>query len=511
VVHAISKFDFDDDGPMGQELVVGGYFTVSGTAMGNGAARWDGVRWLPLGKGAQRMVDFATCDLDGPGPGRLHLYAAGSFYAPGLGTQHSVFRWDGQAWEDLHAGLTVGAVSVFDPDDDGPILPRLIAAGGSAVWQWNGVQWTAIGGFGAWPNYSTQIIEIDSFDADGQGPQPRKLIVGGIFRTAESATVNSIAAWDGSVWEPLGTGLASEPSIVNAMQVHDLDGSGPAPAVLIVGGRFSGAGGSSVRSLAQWNGATWDDVYGGVAMGLATNAGLGSVMGIASHDADGGGPAVASLVVSGSFNYAGGVQATNLARLDGGTWRSLGPDMPAISSLNNARFPLASFRARTSEKPVLVVGGEIHFEGTRGSLNLAQWDGALWSSVAAGFSGKVNDLAVFDADGPGPAPREIVAGGYFTLRDIRTINDIARYDGQNWRPMNQGGGESWIWKLANFDPDGSGPEKEELWAAGSISPLSWQESSRGTERFGGRLVLRTTRRRLGFLTLMTMAQPHPEW
>ena len=67
---------------------------------------------------------------------------------------------------------------------------------------------------------------------------------------AGGMTVNRIASWDGSTWQPLGSGI-TEPDDprVHALAVYHGN--------LVVGGQFAAAGETSANNLARWNGTTW--------------------------------------------------------------------------------------------------------------------------------------------------------------------------------------------------------------------------------------------------------------
>ncbi|MCO6436111.1 MAG: hypothetical protein J5J06_03395 [Phycisphaerae bacterium] len=78
------------------------------------------------------------------------------------------------------------------------------------------------------------------WDPDGPGGQPELLVLGGEFSVVGKTVANNIAAWDGSNWSPLGTGMNDA---VRAFTVFD-DGSGPA---LYAGGEFTTAGGGKCQ------------------------------------------------------------------------------------------------------------------------------------------------------------------------------------------------------------------------------------------------------------------------
>ena len=76
-----------------------------------------------------------------------------------------------------------------------------------------------------------------------------KVIAGGAFTTADGDSAMRIAAWDGSSWSPLGSGIGTEsyPYIdieINALMVHN--------DRLIVGGSYISAGSKVSAFLAQW-------------------------------------------------------------------------------------------------------------------------------------------------------------------------------------------------------------------------------------------------------------------
>ena len=80
--------------------------------------------------------------------------------------------------------------------------------------------------------------------------------VGGIL----SGTIyaNNIAAFDGSVWHSIGTGLTGTDAVVNAMVEYNGD--------LIVAGSFDMAGSVEANNIAKWNSWTggWEPLGSGV-------------------------------------------------------------------------------------------------------------------------------------------------------------------------------------------------------------------------------------------------------
>src|SRR5205814_6720116 len=90
---------------------------------------------------------------------------------------------------------------------------------------------------------------------------PERLIVGGSFLDAGQSGASRIAHFDGARWFPLGNGLTGN---VAALCPFDLDGAGPAPGILLVGGAFRNAGQVQANSIAAWDGHGFSPLGGGV-------------------------------------------------------------------------------------------------------------------------------------------------------------------------------------------------------------------------------------------------------
>lgn len=101
-------------------------------------------------------------------------------------------------------------------------------------------EWTALGAgiTGTW------VKDLEVFG--------NQLIAGGIFTQAGGVPASNIAAWDGTAWSTLGSGLDGE---VKAMTVHN--------AQLVVAGYFSMAGGVPAQHVAGWDGTSWSQVGSG--------------------------------------------------------------------------------------------------------------------------------------------------------------------------------------------------------------------------------------------------------
>ena len=106
-------------------------------------------------------------------------------------------------------------------------------------------QWLGVPGMSGGVN--TAVLALTRWDPDGPGPLATVLVAGGEFTMAGATPANNIAAWDGTVWAPLGIGIVGE---VSALAVLP-DGH------LIAAGTFTHAGGVPCSNIAQWDGASW--------------------------------------------------------------------------------------------------------------------------------------------------------------------------------------------------------------------------------------------------------------
>lgn len=262
LVNAFTTWDPDGDGPLGEQLVAGGLFDVAGGVTVNGVARWDGATWHALGGGigaTAAVYALTAWDPDGSGPASAALVAGGWFATADGATVNHVARWDPGApgWQAFGAGMnsTVGALTAWDPDDDGPLAAQLVAGGyftqadgvmvnGVARWDAGAPGWQALGA-----GMNDNVFALMSWDADGDGPIGSELVAGGVFTTAGGVVVNSISRWDGSAWYAFGVG---KDEFMNAVATWDPDGSGPSGRQLVAGGGFTAAGLVPAGYVAMW-------------------------------------------------------------------------------------------------------------------------------------------------------------------------------------------------------------------------------------------------------------------
>ena len=222
------------------------------------------------------------------------------------------------------------------------------------------------------------------------------VIAGGKFHVAGGVDVNSIAAWNGSSWLPIG----SIGGIVHAMAVYNNE--------LIVGGGFSAIGVTPANRIAAWNGYEWS------ALGSGLNDEVHSLVVYNNK-----------LIAGGFFDMAGNVEAHRVAAWDGVSWEPMGagfdgehaghsPDVCALAVYENS----------------LIAGGRFTHTGTTEAIGIAAWDGAEWHRLGTGMGVEapyVQALEIYNGN--------LIAGGYFSSAGDAEAHGIAQWDGSSWSSM----------------------------------------------------------------------------
>ncbi|MFO0859450.1 MAG: hypothetical protein U0570_02755 [Phycisphaerales bacterium] len=403
-------------------------------------------KWLP-GEGIPGIngIVYATIfwDPDGSGPRGPQVVAGGNFSLAGNTACASIAMWEDNHWVRLGSGLSSSAtVYSLAVDSEGKLL-----AGGQnlfdgAKWtniaRWNGTAWGAVGsGVGSSGNPVNAIAVLP----DG------RVVVGGSFAVSASQILN-VAIWEDGTWKKLDAGLNDRVDSILAMP----DGR------IVAAGGFSASGAKTMRAVAQWNGQAWE------AMGNGLTSGNGTV---------GRGSALTSLpngdiLVAGKFDFAGGVEATNIARWNGLKWVGMNSailgqfsqggfavgvmangDVVAVLDNGNCRvmrlsngtwssvggeFTLGSVRALVvSPSGQIIAGGAHRRAGPHATFGISAWDGTRWTALGRGFgdgtSGRSIDAMVTLPNG------NLVVGGDFELPDSSATQSLAQWDGINWRPV----------------------------------------------------------------------------
>jgi hypothetical protein len=315
-------------------------------------------------------------------------------------------EWQVNVGQSGLVSASINALAVYDEGAG----KRLFAGGkfdiaGSRflVARWDGASWVGIDNFtGSSVNGHVQSLCV--FD---DGIQP-VLVASGKFVTSGATPSRYIAAWDGTTWKGLGTGLDG---VAWAMCTFD-DGTGPA---LYAAGHFIDAGAANAFRIAKWDGTTWS--Y------LGSPAATGMVYALCVFDA-GTGPA---LYAGGGFQSIGGIAANRVARFDGSSWSAVGTNLD-----NGPVKCLTVHNAGTG--PALYAGGLVEVLDGAGGKGVAKWNGATWKPVGYGAHGGISTLASWN-DGSGA---KLVAGGGFLAAGGAYASHVAAWDGTKWKRLRTG-------------------------------------------------------------------------
>jgi hypothetical protein len=253
-----------------------------------------------------------------------------------------------------------------------------------AAQRWNGSSWETLGTFtGGIGGRSVAVFNGD-------------LIVGGSFESVSGTAANNIAAYDGTTWSSLGSGLTWQLGADNTPAVLALavfQGQ-----LIAAGGDISHAGGVPVMNIARWTGSAWQS------MPSLPTASVGA---LAVHDGS---------LFAGTHRGIGS-DLTNVYRWNGSSWEAIGTGMDGP--------PLALITDGTG---LIAAGSFSHIGGITAAV--ARWNGSSWAALGSGDWGSehiIRALSIYEGD--------LIAGGEFTLADGTPASGIARWDGGAWHRM----------------------------------------------------------------------------
>lgn len=409
-------------------------------------------------------------DLNGDGiTGAQDLAALLAGWGPCAGCSNA--SWLEGYGQDPTIGNTVRAMIEFDDGSGsklwiGGILTNVAGAPAANIAQWNGSRLSVPSGgltttLGSL--LTAEVYDLEVFNGE--------LFAAGNFNQSTGVgTVNGIARWDGSAWQPLGTGLQLSDGYGGygfALEVYQ--------GQLYVAGDFDFAGGQPAANLARWDGSSWS----GVDIGLG-----GSVYALESFN-DG---ATDWLVVGGYFTRAGSVPggstgfvANQIARWSPATsWQPFQFTNPSngntYTGLPQVVYALeATYVGGT---PALYVGGAFdNVGGNTAADRIVRWSNGGWSALGSGFfSADVRAIELVESGGgltvyaggtmaggiqrftgtgwvaldtglSGYSTRVyamhrgvdgFLVGGSFNSGSGRTFSNLARWTGSVWEPLSTG-------------------------------------------------------------------------
>jgi hypothetical protein len=351
------------------------------------------------------------------------LYVGGMFHASGGVATNCIARFDGTHFSAIGSGMDGGVSAIIDD------------SGGTMI----GGGFTTIGGIDA----NRAVLQSVS------GWEPRSFPVQGVsiraFTKYNGAVVTAmypgssipIAAWTGSQWQALGSGIPSSATISSIAEYN-----GELFAAGVIPSSFTGS-----PNIIRWNGTNWIAagpgipntvgalcVYNGTLLASTSNnpvalpgtlfawdgstwvpyGGVGGqrigVLGVCNNQ----------LVATGYFSVPGAGNAS-IATYDAATsaWTVLAPASNSITI-----YSLASFRGD------LYVGG--YFSAIAAGVpaaNIARWDGA-WHALGQGLDGAPLAMLVTND--------RLLVGGNFALAGGQVAYGLT----------------TWVFPSADFNHDG---------------------------------------------------------
>ena len=269
--------------------------------------------------------------------------------------------------------------------------------------------WLSAGQENGLPGTDMAVRTTAVFDVDGEGPEPAWLIIGGqgtsSSSTAGNTVIRGLAAWNGSNW--INIGNAETPvggGTVEALHIHNGE--------LIASGTFASIAGVPANNIAAWNGTTWRPLASGLGVGNS------QVRALATYNNE--------LYAGGTFVATGaGALVYNIARFDGSAWRSVANGVAEATNTSSSVNALLNFGGD------LVVAGDFSNAGDIPARNIARWNGSTFSGFAQGIGrdtfSSVNVLAVINGT--------LFAGGIIDALpggSTNTFSGLAQWSGTQW-------------------------------------------------------------------------------
>lgn len=420
-----------------------GLLCVGGGSTGsfNGALeRWNGTSWLTTIPANGEIHTLAVRSFQFNNT----LYAGGGFSAIGAGGTPasriaSTPGGTAFAWNAVGSGLTAicNELHVRATSALGTAVVARLNSGTSLVVQLSGSSFVGMGtvlasslAYYGGSYHATEMgnpadacLRYDGINwlpVRGQGldgevrslaPVGSDMIVGGTIQSTAGAALNRIARWNGTAFQPLGTGMGGV-SVDALLTLANGD--------VVAGGLFTTAGGMSISNIARWNGSAWSGFGSGCDQQVLALCRMPN----------------GDLVAGGRFAVAGGVACARVARWNGSTWSPLGFGM------NGDVLALALRGDGT-----LFAGGAFTASGAVSCSRIAQWNGSAWQPVGTGCNADVHALAVRPNN-------DVVAVGAFTTAGSVSVDGCARWTGTTWVGMGANSGDPGFPRAVLALPDG---------------------------------------------------------
>lgn len=367
--------------------------------------------WSALGSGLNGTVYSIYTDAS-------NIYYGGNYTINGSGYK-GIAYWDGTSWSPVGHGIS----SLRDfPNDWSETVNCSVVSGGNlfvggnfrdvlnsndtydeanGIAKWNGTSWVDIGS-----GISTGFVNPTTPTVYAILAIGSDIYIAGEFQSVNGTTVNSIAKWNGTTWSALGKGVTA-----GSQQLSSLATDG---TYLYIGGNFTQVTNTdnstvTVSNIARWNLSTltWSSVGKGVDNG------------------------VSSMEVNNSYLYLVGgftnatnsndtnVSANGIIKWDGTSWSVVG-DNSNIGTLSDIEFYGTDIYVAAA-----------YWNGTSNEYKVTKWNGSSWAACGGNANSNINAIKVSSTYGA-----MFVGGNFSTVNGGTSASAAARFvDSSNPLPV----------------------------------------------------------------------------
>jgi hypothetical protein len=377
--------------------------------------------WSTLGTGSSNGVNSTVRALAVVGN---EVFVGGLFTSAGGVSANRVARFNTQTntWSTLGTGSSNGVSGgIVTAVNALAVVGNEVFVGGEFT-SAGGVSANRVARFNTLTNTWSSLGTGSSNGVSGPGSPHvfalavvgNEVVVGGRFTSAGGVSANNVARFNTqtNTWSTLGTGSSNGVS-------YDVSALAVVGNEVFVGGFFTSAGGVSANNVARFNTLTntWSSLGTGSSNGVSGGGGSVSALAVVGNE----------VFVGGSFTSAGGVSANNVARFNTltNTWSSLGTG--SSNGVSGPGYPHVNALAVVGNE--VFVGGSFFLAGVIAN-NVARFNTQTntWSTLGTGSSNGVSSGGYPYVDALAVVGNEVFVGGSFTSAGGVSANNVARWN-----------------------------------------------------------------------------------
>lgn len=377
--------------------------------------------------------------------GNRQIALAGNFEQAGSVPTKFVGLWNGNKWLSIGTGLTE-AIDRMVATPSGELfgtVPVQDGTNGKKLFKWDKTAWTEVASFDD---------HVSSLEVAPDGT----LYASGSFTHVGASAIANLAKLSGNTWSE----VPDAPAGINVVRIVD--------GTLCIGGFDTLDVGVQCLESGSWKKMPFTSGYGeihdiGKLNGEIVAAGrfvvssddeagslarwTGSAWQLIGGGLEGAGPANVQdmeidgdkIYVTGNLSFAGGMQVRHVAMWDASQMRWSSLNDGVYGSSGGIGFGPPPGRALVKDQGgEIYVGGQFALIGGRNALGIARWDGNQWNPVddpkakRLGVNGGVNALAV------DPNGATYVGGGFPLVGGDVAVNNVARFENDAWSALGLG-------------------------------------------------------------------------